>query len=50
MKKNVSDQESDAAIEEWPVRPYSKSELALCLCTRNRRAFRAQPFVSLDTF
>ena len=28
MKKNVSDQESDAAIEEWPVRPYSKSELA----------------------
>lgn len=25
MKKNVSDQESDAAIEEWPVRPYSKS-------------------------
>ena len=28
MKKNVSDQESDAAIEEWPVRPYYKSELA----------------------
>ncbi|EKU89030.1 DUF4248 domain-containing protein [Bacteroides oleiciplenus] len=28
MKKNVSDQELDVAIEEWSVRPYSKSELA----------------------
>ena len=34
MKKNVSDQESDAAIEEWPVRPYSKSELARAYADR----------------
>lgn len=28
MKKNLSNQEVDTVIEEWPVRPYSKSELA----------------------
>lgn len=28
MKNVACDHEADAAIEEWPVRPYSKSELA----------------------
>ena len=28
MKKIVCEQTADAAIEEWPLRPYSKSELA----------------------
>ena len=32
MKKNVSDQESDAAIEEWPVRPYSKRYVLMKRC------------------
>ena len=28
MKKTVCDHDVDEAIEGWPVRPYSKSELA----------------------
>lgn len=28
MKTVVCDHDVDAAVEEWPVRPYSKSELA----------------------
>ena len=28
MKKIVCDHDVDVAVEEWPVRPYSKSELA----------------------
>lgn len=28
MKTIVCDHDVDAAVEEWPVRPYSKSELA----------------------
>ena len=28
MKKNSNDHEEDSTLEEWPVRPYSKSELA----------------------
>ena len=28
MKTIVCDHDVDATVEEWPVRPYSKSELA----------------------
>lgn len=28
MKKVICDYEEDVAVEEWPIRPYSKSELA----------------------